>query len=172
MVTAADNDKAESGGIFAPLKHSLFRNMWFSNTISNAGSLIQTVAAAWIMTSISTADHVALVQTASFLPMALFALPAGAIADIYDRRKVQLLFFFLSLVAASLMMLVSMLGLITPWILLGLCFLVGTGGALSAPARGASIAELVPKDLIPQAVALNNISYNLARSVGPAIGGL
>jgi MFS family permease len=150
MVAAADQSKNHDSGIFAPLTHAVFRNMWLSNTVSNTGGLIQTVAAAWIMTSISTADHVALVQTATFLPMALFALPAGAIADIYDRRKVQLLFFFLSLVAAALMTIVSLLGLITPWILLGLCFLVGSGSALSAPARGASIAEQVPKGLLSQ----------------------
>jgi len=145
--------------------------MWLSNTVSNTGSLIQSVAAAWIMAEIATADYVALVQTATFLPMALFALPAGAIADIYDRRKVQLIFFSLSLLAAVSMVVVSWLGLITPWVLLGLCFLVGTGAALSAPARGASIAEQVPKELLAEAVALNNISYNLARSVGPAVGG-
>jgi MFS family permease len=146
--------------------------MWISNTVANAGSLIQSVAAAWVMAGIATADYVALVQTATFLPMALFALPAGAIADIYDRRKVQITFFSLSLLAAALMTLISLLGMITPWVLLGLCFLVGTGGALAAPARGASVAEQVPKLLIPQAVGLNNISYNLARSVGPAIGGV
>jgi MFS family permease len=165
------NEKAASG-IFSPLKHTTFSSMWFSNTVSNAGGLIQSVAAAWVMTSISTADHVALVQTATFLPMALFALPAGAIGDIYDRRSVQLICFSISMLAAAVMTTASFLGLITPWILLGLCFLVGTGGALAAPARGASIAEQVPKELIPQAVALNNISYNLARSVGPAIGGI
>ncbi|MBB3047715.1 MFS family permease [Litorivivens lipolytica] len=158
--------------IFSPLQHATFRNMWLSNTVTNAGSLIQSVAAAWVMTSISTADHVALVQTATFLPMALFALPAGAIADIYDRRKVQIVFFFVSMLAAILMTAVSAFDLITPWVLLGLCFLVGTGGALAAPARGASVAEQVPSKLIPQAVALNNISYNLARSVGPAVGGM
>lgn len=171
-MVAPEEEQNNNGAIFSPLRHALFRNMWFSNTVSNAGGLIQSVAAAWIMTSISTADHVALVQTATFLPMALFALPAGAIADIYDRRKVQMVFFLLSLIAVALMALVSILGLITPWVLLGLCFLVGTGGALAAPARGASIAEQVPKELLPQAIALNNISYNLARSVGPAIGGL
>lgn len=159
-------------GVFSPLSHNTFRGMWFSNTISNAGSLIQSVAAAWVMASIATADYVALVQTATFLPMALFALPAGALADIYDRRKVQIAFFLLSLVAAAVMTAASFLNIITPWILLSLCFLVGTGAALAAPARGASIAEQVPKELIPQAVALNNISYNLARSVGPAIGGM
>ncbi len=165
-------DSGEKAGIFSPLGHSTFRSMWVSNTVSNAGSLIQSVAAAWIMTSISTADHVALVQTATFLPMALLALPAGAVADIFDRRKVQMVCFLLSMVAAALMTLISWLDMITPWNLLGLCALVGTGAALAAPARGASVAEQVPKVLIPQAVALNNISYNVARSVGPALGGM
>jgi MFS family permease len=159
-------------GIFAPLSHDTFRSMWISSTVSNTGSLIQSVGAAWVMAVISTADHVALVQTASFLPMALLALPAGAIADIYDKRKVQIIFLALSLVSVILMVVVSLMGLITPWILLALCFLVGSGGALSAPARGASVGEQVPKELLPQAVGLNNISYNLARSLGPAIGGV
>ncbi len=172
MATSPHTGDDSDSGIFSPLKQPAFRNMWLSSTVSNTGSLIQSVGAAWVMASISTADHVALVQTASFLPMALFALPAGAIADIYDRRKVQMLFLSLSLVAGVLMTLVSLMGLITPWVLLGFCFLVGAGGALSAPSRGASVGEQVPKALIPQAVALNNISYNLARSVGPALGGV
>ena len=167
-----ENPEHSKASIFSPLQHSTFRNLWVANTVTNAGSLIQSVAAAWVMTSIATADYVALVQTATFLPMALFALPAGAIADIYDRRKVQIVFLFVSMVAAILMTVVSALDLITPWVLLGLCFLVGTGAALAAPARGASVAEQVPSKLIPQAVALNNISYNLARSVGPAVGGM
>ncbi|WP_372749791.1 MFS transporter, partial [Litorivivens sp.] len=126
----AERAAAKTGaGVFSPLNHTTFRGMWFSNTITNAGGLIQSVAAAWVMASISTADHVALVQTATFLPMALFALPAGAIADIYDRRKVQIVFFTLSLVAAAIMTAASWFNLLTPWVLLGLCFLVGTGGA-------------------------------------------
>ncbi len=146
--------------------------MWIGNTISNTGSLIQSVGAAWVMAGIASADYVALVQTASFLPMALLALPAGAIADIWDRRRVQMLFFTLALLASALMALVTLWGLITPWVLLGLCFLVGSANALAAPARGASVSEQVPAQLLPQAVALNNISYNLARGVGPAIGGV
>lgn len=163
---------ASEWGIFAPLSHATFRGIWISSTISNTGSLIQSVAAAWVMAQIATADKVALVQTASFLPMALLALPAGAIADIYDRRKVQLVSLALALVAVIALAVVSKLELITPWVLLALCFLVGSGGALSAPARGASVGEQVPKELLPQAVGLNNISYNLARSLGPAIGGV
>jgi len=172
MSTPDTDGKGGTGGIFSPLREDTFRNMWISNTVSNTGSLVQTVAAAWVMASISTADDVALVQTASFLPMALFALPAGAIADIYDRRKVQLVFLTLALAAAVLMAVISFGGWITPDILLACCFLVGAGGALSAPARGASVSEQVPKQLIAHAVALNNISYNLARSVGPALGGV
>jgi len=159
-------------GLFAPLAHATFRNMWIGSTISNTGGLIQAVGAAWVMASISTADNVALVQTASFLPVALLALPAGAIADIYDRRKVQITFLLFSLVAAALMAVLSLLELITPAVLLGLCFLVGCGGALFAPARGASVGEQVPRGLLPQAVGLNNISYNVARSIGPALGGV
>jgi len=172
MSTLVKGNEGGQPGVFAPLRHAAFRNMWISSTITNAGGLIQSVAAAWVMAEIATADYVALVQTATFLPMALFALPAGALADIYDRRKVQIVFFSLSLIAALLMTTASILGLITPWVLLGLCFLVGTGGALAAPARGASVGEQVPSSLIAQAVGLNNISYNLARSVGPALGGL
>ena len=126
-------------GIFAPLSHATFRGIWVSSTISNTGSLIQSVAAAWVMAEISTAADVALVQTASFLPMALLALPAGAIADIYDRRKVQIAFLTLSLVSVVALAIVSKLELITPWILLALCFLVGSGGALSKRTRGSRL---------------------------------
>lgn len=172
MSTAPATSTESAQGIFAPLTHATFRGMWISSTVSNTGSLIQSVGAAWVMAQISTADHVALVQTATFLPMALLALPAGAIADIYDRRKVQITFLTFALLAATLMAAASLLGMLTPWTLLALCFLVGSGGALSAPARGASVGEQVPGALLPQAVGLNNISYNLARSIGPAIGGV
>lgn len=172
-MTAAPIATTESAQrIFAPLSHATFRGMWISSTVSNTGSLIQSVGAAWIMAQISTAHDVALVQTATFLPMALLALPAGAIADIFDRRKVQIVSLTFALVAATLMAVTSLLGMLTPWMLLALCFLVGSGGALSAPARGASVGEQVPMGLLPQAVGLNNISYNLARSIGPAVGGI
>ncbi len=166
--TAADN----TPGIFAPLAQSTFRGIWIGGTVSNIGSLIQSVAAAWVMAQISTASDVALVQTATFLPMALLALPAGAIADIYDRRKVQILSLAFALLAAAVMAVISYLGKLTPWVLLTLCFLVSCGSALCAPSRGASVGEQVPKVLLAQAVGLNNISYNIARSIGPAVGGV
>lgn len=157
---------------FAPLRHATFRNIWISSTVSNTGSLIQGVAAAWTMAKISSADMVALVQAATFLPIALLAVPAGALADIYDRRKVQMAALSFSFVASVLLVIASLLDWLSPWALLGFCFLVATGGAVFAPARGASLGEQVPKEQLAQAVGLNNISYNLARSVGPAIGGV
>lgn len=166
------SDAAATPGTFSPLKGPTFRYIWIGTTLSHAGGLIQAVGAAWIMASIATADYVAMVQTATFLPMALLALPAGAIADIYDRRRVQLLFFTLGLFATAILIAVGIKGLLTPWLLLGLCALVGATGALASPARGASVAEQVPSEQLPQAIALNNISYNLARTVGPALGGM
>lgn len=166
------NDATAKVGTFSPLKGPTFRYIWLGTTLSHAGGLIQAVGAAWIMASIATADYVAMVQTAMFLPMALLALPAGAIADIYDRRRVQLLFFTLGLLATAALIMVGVLDMLTPWVLLGLCSLVGATGALATPARGASVAEQVPSDQLPQAIALNNISYNLARTVGPALGGI
>jgi len=140
--------------------------------LANTGSLIQSVGAAWLMAGMASADWVALVQTATFLPMALFAIPAGAIADMYDRRRVQIASLSLSLVGAALMTAAAMLGWMSPWVLLGFCFLIGTGGALFGPAWQTSVGEQVPKELLPQAVGLNGISYNVARSVGPAMGGV
>ena len=159
-------------GTFTPLRERTFRYIWIGTTFTHAGGLIQGVGAAWLMSSMAGADMVALVQTATFLPMALLALPAGAVADVYDRRNVQLVCFAFSMLAAVLLSTAAWFGLLTPWLLLGFCFLTGTGAALAAPARGASVAEQVPTPMIPQAVALNNISYNVARSIGPALGGL
>lgn len=172
MTDTSATESQPAGGIFSPLKEKTFRNIWIGGSISNTGGQIQAVAAAWVMATISTADHVALVQTASFLPIALLSLPAGAIADVYDRRKVQIFSLSFAMVAAAAMMAASLLGLITPWALLGFCFLVGVGQALATPARGASVAEQVPKAVLTQAVALHNISYNIARSAGPALGGM
>lgn len=156
---------------FRPLRTKTFRSIWTASLASNAGLLIQGVGAAWAMAEMATADLVAMVQTAAFLPLALFAIPAGAIADMYDRRKVQIAALTVSLVGASAMTLVSWAGLMTPWALLGFCFFVGSGFALLGPAWQSSVGEQVPPEDLPQAVALNGISYNIARAIGPAVGG-
>ena len=134
---------------------------------------MQGVAAAWVMTSL-TADPlpVALLTTAGSLPLFLVGLPAGALADIVDRRWLVLGTQAWMLTVAALLAALSAFGLIAPWSLLGLTFLLGFGGALSAPAWQAIVPDLVGRRELPAAVALNGAGFNLARAIGPAIGGL
>ena len=150
-----------------------FRRIWLASLLSNLGILIQGVGAAWAMTQMtSSADKVALVQTALMLPVMLIAMPAGAIADMYDRRIVALVSLCIALAGATALTTLAWLGLVTPNLLLALCFAVGSGMALMGPAWQSSVSEQVPAEALPSAVALNGISYNIARSVGPAIGGI
>jgi MFS family permease len=160
-------------GIAAPLRHSTFRRIWSASLLSNLGLLIQAVGAAWAMTQMtSSADKVALVQTALMLPVMLIAMPAGAIADMYDRRIVSLISLSIALSGASALTVLAWFGMVTPTILLVFCFVVGSGMALFGPAWQSSVSEQVPAGMLPSAVALNGISYNIARSFGPAIGGI
>ena len=125
------------------------------------------------MTQMATsADDVALVQTALMLPVMLISMPAGAIADMYDRRIVALVSLSIALAGATALSILAGLHLITPRILLAFCFVVGSGMALFGPAWQSSVSEQVPAETLPSAVALNGISYNIARSFGPAIGGI
>src|SRR5499427_3938192 len=160
-------------GITAPLRHMVFRRIWLASLLSNLGILIQGVGAAWAMTQMaSSADKVALVQTALMLPVMLISVPAGAIADMHDRRIVALIALGIALTGASALTALAWLGLVTPNLLLVLCFVVGSGMALMGPAWQSSVSEQVPSETLPAAVALNGISYNIARSFGPAIGGI
>src|SRR5882757_1337524 len=160
-------------GVTAPLRHSVFRRIWLASLLSNFGLLIQGVGAAWAMTQMtSSADKVALVQTALMLPIMLISMPAGAIADMYDRRIVALASLSIALSGATALSVMAWLGLVTPEILLAFCFVVGCGMALFGPAWQSSVSEQVPAETLPAAVALNGISYNIARSFGPAIGGI
>ena len=160
-------------GIAAPLRHMVFRRIWLASLLSNLGLLIQAVGAAWAMTQMtSSADKVALVQTALMLPVMFISMPAGAIADMYDRRIVALVSLLVALGGAVTLTVLAWLGLVTPERLLALCFVIGSGMALMGPAWQSSVSEQVPPETLPAAVALNGISYNIARSFGPAIGGV
>ena len=160
-------------GVAAPLRHAVFRRIWLASLLSNFGLLIQAVGAAWAMTQMTTdADKVALVQTALMLPIMLISMPAGAIADMYDRRIVALVSLSISLSGATVLTVLAWLGHLNPQILLTFCFIVGSGMALFGPAWQSSVSEQVPAETLPSAVALNGISYNIARSFGPAIGGI
>ncbi|MEH2511859.1 MFS family permease [Nitrobacteraceae bacterium AZCC 1564] len=160
-------------GIAAPLRHAVFRRIWLASLLSNLGLMINGVGAAWAMTQMtSSADMVALVQTALMLPIMLLSLAAGAMADMYDRRVVGLVALSIGLTGAIALSVLAHIGAITPNSLLMFCFMIGSGMALFGPAWQASVSEQVPPDTLPSAVALNGISYNIARSFGPALGGL
>jgi MFS family permease len=160
-------------GITAPLRHAIFRRIWLASLLSNLGLLIQGVGAAWAMTQMTaSADKVALVQTALMLPVMFISMPAGAIAEMHDRRVVALISLVISFAGATALSVLFWLGRVTPEILLALCFVVGSGMALFGPAWQSSVSEQVPAETLPSAVALNGISYNIARSFGPAIGGV
>lgn len=156
----------------APLSHPTFRAVWTASLLSNFGGLIQSVGSAWLMTSITaSSDMVALVQASTTLPIMLFSLVSGAIADNFDRRGVMLVAQSFMLVVSIALAVFAWFGVITPWLLLAFTFLIGCGTALNNPSWQASVGDMVPRDHLPAAVALNSIGFNLTRSVGPAIGG-
>lgn len=160
------------GSILAPLRLPLFRAVWIANLAGSLGWLVQGVGAAWLMTQLAgTPDMVALVQTATLLPILLFALLAGAWADVWDRRLVLLVAQLWTAVSAAGLALLSAGGLVTPAVLLLFTFLIGTGAALNGPAWQAVVRELVPPADLAAAVTMNAIGFNLARAVGPAVGG-
>lgn len=162
-----------SGSALAPFRYPAFRAIWTANLFSNIGSMIQSVGAAWLMTEL-TRSHVlvALVQASATIPILLLGMFAGAIADNYDRRRVMLAAQSGMLVVSAALAVLSYTGNIGPWSLLALTLMVGMGTALNGPAWQASVRLQVDRADLPQAISLNAISFNLARSVGPALGGI
>ena len=152
----------------APLRHPIFRAVWITSLVTNFGGLIQSVGAAWMMTSIASAQMVALVQASVTLPIMLLSLAAGALADTVDRRRIMLAAqTFMLLVSAGLAAMTWM-GWITPWVLLTFTFLIGCGVAFNGPAWQASVGDMVPREDLAGAVTINSMGFNMARSVGPA----
>ena len=140
---------------------------------SNIGTWMQNVGAAWLMTSLAPSPTmVALVQAATTVPVFLLALIAGALADVVDRRRLLLITQSWMLAAAALLGASTVMGATTPWLLLGLTFALGLGVAMNGPAWQAIVPELVPREDLHTAVALNGVGFNLARAVGPAMGGV
>lgn len=162
-----------SSSAFSPLRHPAFRAIWTATLVANLGSLVQNVGAGWMMAQLTPShDMVALVQAATTLPIMLLAIPAGALADNMDRRKVMLASQGFMAVVSGLLALASWQGWLGPWGLLTFTFLLGLGAALHLPSWQASVRDLVPREELPSAVTLNSMSFNLMRSVGPALGGL
>jgi predicted MFS family arabinose efflux permease len=157
----------------SPLREPLFRSLWIAAVISYTGSWMQNVATGWLMTSLTRSPMwVALVQVAVSLPVLLIALPAGALADIMDRRKFLLFTQGSMVAAASVLGVMTLTRTVTPQILLVFTFLLGVGAVMNDPAWQALTPDLVPSSKLAAAVALNSAGFNIARAVGPALGGL
>ncbi len=160
-------------GILQPLQYPMFRALWVANLASSFGVLIQNVGAGWMMTALTdSVDLVALVQASTALPIMLFSLLGGAIADNFQRRTVLLVAQGFMLAVSVLLTIVAFMGLLNPWLLLTFTFLLGCGTALNNPSWQATVGDIVPRSAVGHAVALNSIGFNLSRSLGPAIGGI
>lgn len=159
--------------LWRPLRVPLFRNLLAANVISDIGAFMQVVGAAWLMLSLKAGPmYVALIQTASALPYVLLALPAGAVGDIVDRRKLILSTETWMFGIALILTVITIAGQITPLLLLLLTFALSAGDAFETPTWRAVLPELVTKDDLPSAAALNGIEFNFARAVGPALAGV
>ena len=162
----------KTSALARPLAHGRYRALWLATLVSNMGGMMQTVAAAWLMATLTGSAHmVALVQSASTLPVMGLSLAAGAFADHFDRRHIMLVAQGLMFFASGLLAYLTWSGHIAPWSLLLLTLLVGMGIAIHAPAWQSSIRQHVPMEDLPEAISLNSIGYNVARTMGPALGG-
>jgi MFS family permease len=161
-----------SSSLWRPLRVATFRNLLIADVVSDIGAFMQGVGAAWLMVSLGAGPmYVALTQTASSLPFFLLALPAGSAGDIVDRRKLVLFTESWMLGIASILAVLTIAGLMTPWLLLALTFALSAGDAFETPTWRALLPELVAKEDLASASALNGIEFNLARAVGPALAG-
>jgi MFS family permease len=172
MTQVSQPDGVVSPGPWHPLRNGTFRNLLAANLVSDIGMFMQSVGAAWLMTSLTKNPlYIALIQTATALPFFLLALPAGSIGDIFDRRKLILGTEIWMLVVAIVLTVVTVRGMMTPWLLLLLTLGLSIGDAVESPSWRAIFPELVSKEDLPAALALNGIEFNLARALGPGLGG-
>jgi MFS family permease len=155
-----------------PLRHPVYARLWFAYVVTSLGTWLQNTGAGWLMTTLSPSPlTVSLVQAATILPFFLLALPAGAIADIVDRRLFLIGTQVWTMAAAGVLAGMTIAGMTTPASLLSLTFAIGIGSAMTGPAWGAIVPELVPREDLVQAIALNGVGFNIARALGPAIAG-
>lgn len=172
QVVTSEQPEIVTASAWSPLRQPLFRALWIASITSNIGTWMHEAGAGWLMTSLTTSPlMVALMQTATSLPIFLLGLPAGALADVVDRRKLLLFTQGWMLVAAAMLGALTFFDVTTPWVLLIFTFVLGLGATMNAPAWQSTAPELVPRADLPAAVALTGMGLNLARAVGPALGG-
>ncbi len=161
-----------SKSVWSPFRHPAFRILMLGNIALLLGGWMQDIAVAWLMTSLAPEPMmVALLQTAIYLPFVLLSLPAGALADIFSRKTVLLCAQVWMFVGAIILGLLTISGAMTAWLLLLLLFLIGLGSAMFSPAWNALSPELVPREELESAIALNAASFNFCRGIGAALGG-
>jgi MFS family permease len=162
-----------AASVWSPFRHRVYAVIWTAAVVADTGSWMYNAASGWLMTGLNASPVVVfLVQVASSLPMFLFALPAGALADIVDKRRLLIVFEVATTAVAAIFAAMVWFDLVTPVFLLIFMFLIGAGGALTAPAWQAIVPQLVPTRDLPSAVAANSVGVNVSRAVGPALGGL
>ncbi|RIV21466.1 MFS transporter [Fibrisoma montanum] len=168
-----ETSAGSSTSIWEAFRVNMFRAVWTAAFISNIGTWMQNTAGVWLLTTLSGSSVlVALMQTATSLPVFLLSIPAGVIADLLDRRRLLLTTQIFMATAALILAITTLLGVSTSWSVLGLTFILGIGAAFNAPAWQTVASEIVPRPLLPAALTLNGVSINAARAVGPAVGGL
>ena len=164
---------ADRPSVLAPFRNETFRLLWLATLVSNLGGLVQSVGAGWMMTTLTSSHNmIALVQASTTLPIMVFSIAAGALADNFDRRTVMLIAQVGMMVVSLTLAALAFFGLLNPWLLLAFTFLIGCGTALFNPSWQASMGDIVPRSDLPGAVTLNAMGFNMMRSVGPAVGGL
>src|SRR5271169_4395192 len=158
---------------WSPFRHATFTVLWTATVVSNVGSWMYSAASGWLMTSLNPDPFiVSLVQVATTLPMFLFALPAGALADIVDRRKFLIAAEIMTAAVSAMFAGIILFGLATPLNLLLFTFLTGVGSALTFPVWQSIVPQLVPKQDLHPAVVANSAGVNVSRALGPAMGGV
>lgn len=172
-LTAPNSGKGASAALWSPLKIRLFRFIWIANVVSNIGTWMHDVGAGWLMTSLTNSPiMVALIQTATTLPVFILAIPAGALADILDRRRYLITALVWMMSIAAILGLLTLSGVTTDWVLLNMTFALSIGTAMMLPAMSAVTPEIVPRHELHSALSLNAMGMNISRAIGPAIAGV
>jgi MFS family permease len=163
---------AQASSPWAPLRHPVFRSIWLASLISSIGSTMNDTAAVWTMSTLSASPLLlSVMATVSAVPIFLFSLPAGALADVLDRRRILLVAQSWMLLAAMLLSAAAWLGEVRPWVLIAVAAALGTGVAFNSPAWTSIMPDLVAFKEMPAAVTLGSLSLNISRAIGPAFAG-
>src|SRR3954465_8367397 len=164
--------RSQARSTWSPLKYQLFRALWISSTASHIGSYMTDVGQGWLMSTLTPSPLiVSLLLTAESLPFFLLGLPAGALADIVDRRRLLVVSQLAMTITVGALAVLSLTENVTPWILLALAFALGIATAFNDPAWHSIIPDLLPKKELAAGITLSGVSVNVARTLGPALGG-